>query len=640
MINSYAAPSIEEEYQACKDEVMAAAAVGWQNEDIASNRCPLTNKLVNWIRYQQTSDQEDLRAVIKFIDDNPNWPDLKLIQDKMEQGLPIEISEIHGTKRLYDWFNKHNPVTPFGAYIYAKLIFKYDSKSKAISYISKTWRNFDFYDKLFKRYLNEFGQYLTEVDHNHRANRLLWNNNIKAAKKVLPYVQSDYRKLCEARIALLQNSKHVVKLINNVPKQWQNHPGLMYARVLRARKVRDNEFMWKLLRQTSMQICRHNFPNKWWKERNILARRYMEQQQFTKAYNLVKNHCQISGIGHAEAEFLAGWLALKFLKQPKEAFMHFLDFRKNVSRPISTTRGDFWLGEASDAMGKDEQAKKYWEKAAKHPGIYYGQIALARLDNVEKIKHYFKDTPDMNTSEAIAFKKKDLVKVLELLYKYELTKYADRLISDLAIIANTRIKQAVLMEIAEDNLHHQVLIAKKSIRKELPRMQAAFPVVREAEDIDNGISQALAYSIIRQESRFKHDAISSAGASGLMQLMPATAKKVAKKLKISQKPLSNKSYNIKLGSSYLRQMLDKFDGSLVLAVAAYNAGPGAVNRWIDKYYGHPLIKPRYDIIDWIELIPYHETRNYVQRVLENYIVYRQKFGLPAKSMLEVITAKM
>ena len=627
------------EHRNCQDDVQAVAALDWDHNAISADRCPLTKKLVTWIRYRQAGDKEDIAQVMAFIDQNPNWPGLDTIQTKLESGLPVDIAELDDAKALYKWFNKHKPVSVFGAYIYAKLMLEYGNKTAAVDYIRQTWRKREFYDKLFKRYLKEFGDYLTEVDHNHRANNMLWNRNMKAAKKVLPYVAPDYRKLCQARIALIKNSKDVVKKLNAVPSDWANHPGLLYDRIHRARKLHDNEFLWQLLQKSSTRVCQQNHPRKWWKERNILGRRLMEQKKFSQAYKVIKGHCQVDGISYSEAEFLAGWLALRFSKKPQQALQHFNKFRKNVSTPMSVARGEFWLGEAAQAMGKEGLAKQHWKKAAEHPGIYYGQIALSRLGQLHLIKSYFLTQPKTDTKAAQAFKSRELVKVYELLNLYELVDYAEIFVSPLAMVATDRTRQALLLDMSY-HPYLQMLVTKKSSRHQLPRLPHAFPIIEEADDHRHeDIGSALAHAIMRQESRFKHDDVSSAGATGLMQLMPFTAKQMAKHLGIKLQSLSNKGHNIRLGTTYLRKMLDEFNGSVVLATAAYNAGPAPVYRWIEQYYGHPFNNPKYDIIDWVELIPYHETRNYVQRVLENYMVYRIRLGLPPKSMLDILTTK-
>ena len=375
-----------------------------------------------------------------------------------------------------------------------------------------------------------------------------------------------------------------------------------------------------------------SYPEKWWVERSILARRLLEKGHITDAYHLASNNGLTSGARFVEAEWLSGWIALRFLDDAKLAVKHFQRIRQTVKYPISIARAEYWIGRSMEKTKASRQAALSFAAASKQGTTYYGQLAAARSGKTLTLaKTEIRPSP----AEIKIFENDERVRAIRMLYQLRETGSIQYFASALMNQSDNPVRLVLVARLAEEIGRSDLaaLAGRRSYRIAKPLPDIAYPVI----GVPNGRTEkALLHALIRQESNFDHQAISSAGARGLMQLMPATARSVAKKIKIrySLKRLTrDRSYNIRLGSAYLGGLLTRFDGSYVLAIAAYNAGRGAVNRWVRKF-GDPRDK-NVDVIDWIESIPYRETRNYVQRVMENLQMYRGRLGgqLIAKNLV-------
>lgn len=324
-----------------------------------------------------------------------------------------------------------------------------------------------------------------------------------------------------------------------------------------------------------------------------------------------------------EAEWLSGWIALQFLKDSEVALNHFNRIRQKVKYPISLARASYWIGRASSLKGDKAAAVAAYRDAARHGTTYYGQLAAAENGIPVTLANR---TPAPNPSDTAKFNDDERVRIVRMLKQVRafgvIRHFTDKLIRE----TNDPVRQVLVARLAQDidRRDHAVRVGRRAYRFNLPMPEIAYPILTMSKSTP---SLALSHAIIRQESNFDTSAISPAGARGLMQLMPRTAKDVARKLKVRyslRRLTDSPSYNIRLGRAYLARLLSRFDGSYVLAIAAYNAGPGAAKRWV-RENGDPR-EADVDVIDWIESIPYRETRNYVQRVMENIQVYRIRLG--------------
>jgi soluble lytic murein transglycosylase len=332
-----------------------------------------------------------------------------------------------------------------------------------------------------------------------------------------------------------------------------------------------------------------------------------------------------------EHEFTAGWIALRFLNDPTTAKAHFAKISEGVRNPISLARGAYWLGRAAEAMGRNDDARAHYQAAARYPTAYYGQIARARLG--------LKDLPLRPTPDHAAAANAEVVRAIDLLYAIGARDMATGVLADLGEHLNDPAALAGVGEVATRNRDARAVlhVGKAALGRGLPLEHYAFPTIGipEYRSVGPAIEIPIVYAIARQESTFHQPTVSSAKAMGLMQVTPEAGRYIAKKFGQSfdvKRLLSDPVYNVQFGAAELGDLIQTYRGSYILTFAGYNAGMGRVKDWIQKY-GDPR-DPSVDAIDWVERIPFSETRNYVQRVLENLQVYRVRFGGGNKLQIE------
>ncbi len=369
-------------------------------------------------------------------------------------------------------------------------------------------------------------------------------------------------------------------------------------------------------------------PEAWWTERQIdRAPRVLATGNADLAYRLTQQHGLIDGNRYSDAEFLLGYIALRYMKKPDLAFDHFSHILTRVATPYAKARAGYWGGRAAEAEAKVDLAAKWYAAGAEHMATFYGQLAAHQLGNDAPA------APDPRARRqarpsAPAFNQDELVRATQILFVAGDRNRSKAFLLHLADNAQSPSRFALLADLAEKNgrIDLGIAVAKRAILAGTPLLIHGYPVT--ALPSGGNTEPALIFAMVRQESAFEPDAVSRAGARGLMQLMPTTANQVAAKnqlLPYSAARLTEDGvYNILLGRTYLETLMDDFAGSYALAVAAYNAGPGRVRQWL-REYGDPR-HGTVDMVDWIENIPIAETRTYIQRVLENLQVYRGQDG--------------
>ena len=369
-----------------------------------------------------------------------------------------------------------------------------------------------------------------------------------------------------------------------------------------------------------------DYADRFWKIQSYLAREFIEKKKYCDAYKVASSHFTESAGNKSDAEYLSGWLALRFLNKSKLALCHFRNFNRIVKTPISKSRGIYWLARAHEAERNKEKAERLYNLAAsKYPYTFYGQMALMEMGKSKMHLPNDVDLRQYQDSARVYAKKNDITRAVQIVSKYGSNALSQTYIKSGIIQALTTsdILHVAYYVYQSKNVHHMAWMAKSALQKHVLIKNHAYPTPYKVGKLP--IEKPLMYSIIRQESVFDQHAISSAEACGLMQLIKATAcdtaKRVATHCRIS-KLTADPHYNITLGSSYLQQMIEEYNGSYILAIAAYNGGPHNVDKWLKIYGDQRTMKTPRDVLDWIELIPFYETRNYVQRVLENLQIYR------------------
>ncbi len=604
----------------------------------------LVGKLVHWVLLRDNDREQSFEELTGFIAANPGWPKFGSLKREAERA----IDSATPSRAMLDWFKNHTPRTREGSIAWSRALFRAGNERKAIDMVRRGWARFDMGRDDEEAYILEFGEYLEPEDHAARLDRLLWDNRRTAARRHRDRLGEGRRALADARLRLMGQKGGVDAAIERIPPWLENDPGLYYERVRWRRRKEMNADAAELLLRYSGELGR---PARWWSEREILTRRFLRDGDPATAYRLVRSHGLINRAKRADAEFLAGWIALRFLDDPHAAFGHFSTLYDFVSYPISRARGAYWAGRAAEAAGKKEISKQWYRTAAGHNTTFYGQLAADRLDM---------DLPPppghetrIDAAEAEAFERDDLVRLARLLIGLKATRSpavtgdtdVDPARSPMAFLASLDDKEALiplLRHIAWRSETATEWVKAAKLARDAGRTEIAVYIARRAAqdgvllrdlgyptlvvDGELPLNPALLHALVRQESAFDPGAHSRAGARGLMQLMPATAKRVARDLAIKGHSTSRLTddpfHNLTLGSAYLDDMLTRYEGSMVMALAAYNAGPHRVKKWLGEN-GDPR-RSLDDSIDWIESIPFSETRNYVQRILETLPIYRWK----------------
>jgi len=496
--------------------------------------------------------------------------------------------------------------------------------AEARTLVPQYWQNLDFTRDQDKRFQRKYGKHLANADHLTRLDRLIWDRRYWPARRMLPRVGKPQAALGRARLALMRREAGVDGAIARVPASLRDAPGLQYER-LRWRRRKGMDQSARELLFTTPPLSTN--LDRWAKERVILARRAILNGHYSEAQRLIAPHDLTSGAQFAEAEFLAGWISLTFLNEPDAAYQHFTRLHDGVGYPISRARGAYWSGQAASASGDEENALRWWRAAAEFPATFYGQQAIAALGNTKITIPFTSPQEPAATSDGLD---PELVQVVRLLHHHRQLPLIKPFLRKLTFLSRTLEQRFAVIQLANevDQPHEAIRAAKRVAQLDNVIPKSGYPSlpfeIANAGSAKQQKKAPLVLALIRQESSFDPRAVSRVGARGMMQLMPATAKRVARATGQSYsraRLLDDPRYNVRLGTAYLDTMLSKYDEAPALALAAYNAGPSRVNRWI-RQFGDPRTG-EVDLVDWIEAIPFEETRNYVQRVLESETVYRE-----------------
>lgn len=599
------------------EPVFAAVALGHWKKAYAlarQNGNPLLSKVVDWIRFSTLGEPGTFEEIAVFVDQNPDWPELDSLRENAEGKLDPSIPP----SRVIDWLGRHPPLTPVGATWLALSFQSTGENALARRTVRHAWVNMNFAARDERRFHKRFRGFLTAEDHVKRLDRLLWDGRSWEARRMLRRVDGKDRIVAIARMRLRRFRGGVDWAVRRIPEDRMSDPGFVYERLRwRRRKGRDQEAI-ALLSQLPKTLPRTAL---WWEERGTVARRALDRGDVSVAYRLAHSHRQTKGAGFADAEWLAGWIALRYLKDAKTAAGHFARMWSNVSYPVSRARAAYWAGRAAEAQNNTALARDWYVKAGRYFTVFYGQLALGKLGI--KGGKPLPAGPHPDSATAAAYLNREVVRAAKLIAASRDRNHLRAFVRHLTLTSKTPAEAAMAARIAQGAARPDVALrsAKRALRKHAVLIHAGWPQEPLPDDL-RGVEDALLLALMRQESAFDQEALSWAGARGLMQVMPATAKLVARRLKLpfSRQRLNDPEYNLTIGTAYLAHVLEEFSGSYVLALAAYNAGPSRARRWLREH--GDFRTGQIDPVDWIEMIPFDETRNYVQRVLENLQMYR------------------
>lgn len=578
---------------------------------------PLLTAILDWRRLRDSRQATSFAEIERFVQDHPGWPFEGTLTARAEAEMTDDISLF----RKLTWFAAHPPQTTDGRLAYLAALAKAGDETALAAAVRDAWARIEFGKHQETAFIAHYGALLRPSDHIERLDGMLWRGKAGAARQTLKYVPEGWRKLADARLRLRFRQAGVDAAVERVPADLRDHPGLLYERLRWRRKAGMHTAARELMFEAPPS---DEFVGLWWQERSWHIREALDEGEFKDAYLLAASHNQTSGGPFADAEWLAGWIALRFLDEPEDALRHFEQLSANVSTPISSGRAAYWAGRAAEAAGREQKAKDWYAQGALFQTTFYGQLAAARL-GVPAI--HLPDPVAPGEPARTAFEAEQLVAVTRSLVRLRLDDLSCLFLRHLAIGSEDVERSALIAQLAADagQPGTAVFTARRAAVGRMILPALGYPLL--AETPPDGPEPALVHAIIRQESSFEPTAVSRVGARGLMQLMPATAKATARSIGLEYDLgglIADPPYNVRLGSAYLKQMVDRFNGHYIMAIASYNAGPGRIDRWI-KAHGDPN-DPSVDVIDWIERIPFSETRNYVQRVLEALHVYRDRLA--------------
>ncbi|MBV9016439.1 MAG: lytic transglycosylase domain-containing protein [Alphaproteobacteria bacterium] len=574
----------------------------------------LTAKIVRWLDYTRpTTAGGHFSELAAFIDQNPDWPLQKRLQRRAEEALTGESDQVAAA-----WFKRHPAIGGVGKARAAQILLNRGNNEAGTAAIRAAWVDGDFTVADEHSFLARYSGMLRPEDHQKRLDRLIWDGLTDAARHMLPLVSADYRLAAEARLALAADAPNGEALLAKVPSNLRSDPGVAFEEARWRRKKNQYDAAAQLLLAHAESPVR---PTAWWAERQLVARQLLASGNTDTAYKLAQQHGLTDGYAYSEAEFLSGFIALRYQKDPALALDHFTRILARVNTPYGKSRAAYWSGRAAEAAGDSAAAAKWYAAGAEHMATFYGQLAAHQLGKDAPPRPV--PEPQPNTAEQKHFDAEEMVRVAKLLFAAGDRDHARSFVMQMAELAKTPVAFEMLASLAEaqGRIDLAIAIAKRSIEAGTPLMVHGYPVT----PLPTGgtAERSLLFAIVRQESGFASEAMSRVGARGLMQLMPATAAGLAGKLQLPyslDRLTADGVYNLTLGRSYVENLIDEFGGSYPLAIAAYNAGPGRVRQWLHEF-GDPRGRD-ISMVDWIEMIPFNETRLYVQRVLENLQIYR------------------
>ncbi|MGA7390886.1 MAG: lytic transglycosylase domain-containing protein [Pseudolabrys sp.] len=604
------------------------------NAAAASISDPVARKLAEWVILRSDNTNPTFQRYAAFVQANPSWPHSPLFRRRAENALWNDGVD---DTMVRAFFAKQQPATAKGRFMLARTLLAQGDREGAAALVRHAWRNDEFSAEVEKRVLEMFGDMLSAADHKVRMEQRFYADDVAAGQRAADRLGGNEPAIGRARAAVLRKAGNAKALLDAVPAAAQSDPGYIFARVQWLRQNNKAEEAGKLILTAPKNPEALVNLDQWWLERRLLVRNLLDERDAYAAYSVARDAAPpMRGFYRVDAHFTAGWVALRFLRDPKTAAGHFAHIVEGTENPHALARGGYWQGRAAEAMGQQAQAKAFYETAGQYTATYYGQLARARLG----LKDLgLRGPPAFTPQEQSVLSNLEVVRAAEILYALGERDMLASIYAELGESATDIAGVAVLGELAgkQGDGRAMLLLGESAYSRGLPLDYYAYPTVGlpDYQPIAPPIEAAVAYSIARQESHFNQKVVSTAHAMGLMQVTPAAGIDTAAKFKVAynrDRLLKDPVYNMQMGAAELSNLLSGYNGSYILTFAGYNAGRGRVRQWIAAY-GDPR-DPNVDPVDWVERIPISETRNYVARIMENLQVYRARFGGSSKLLIE------
>ncbi|MBS0361696.1 MAG: lytic transglycosylase domain-containing protein [Proteobacteria bacterium] len=600
-------------------EAARRANVNGARDAISQISDPLAQKTAEWVLVDCDADSVGFYEVDKARVELAAWP-----RGARRQAAAERLVETSGksAQQIVDWFAGAEPTTAQGALALATAEKTLGRTADATTLVKRWWREKSFDEATQATMLARFGDVLTQDDHAHRADMLLYGKEGGAARQMLTMLPADQQEMGKARLALRAETRDANQLLSALSPEQQASPGVAFERAAYQRRKGLDMMALAQVSNFPHEVTSNDQAERVWDERRRLVLTALRANDFRAAYAAAADSGLSSGQPGADAEFDAGWIALTKLSDPAKAAKHFAALEKIGTSPVTRGRAFYWEGRAAEAKGDRKAADGFYSQAAKYDTTFYGMLAAEKLGR----RLTLASDPIITPQAHSAFEARDEIAATRLLYDYGQRDLYKVFVLNLGEILPTAADAAQLIDLARGygDMELSMRAARAAAQHGFILPQRAYPMRNPP---DGGAAEpALVLAITRQESNFDPSVRSGAGAAGMMQLMPATAKILARRIGVSYSPsqLYEADYNMKLGSHYLAQLVSQFSGSYVMAAAGYNAGPGRPSQWV-QFCGDPRGGTT-DPVDYIECIPFSETRNYVMRVIENMEVYRAKLN--------------
>jgi soluble lytic murein transglycosylase len=585
---------------------------------------PAAQKLVEWFILRHPDAEVSFGRYATFIADNPGWPSMRSLRCRAEALLWQERSDAVIVRR----FTRDQPASARGRLALARALLAEGDRTGAQIQVRTAWRSGELSEAEEADALDAFRDILTREDHRARMDKRIGAKDFSGAMRAARRLGSDNVSIVKACVAVTANATKALGLLDAVQTDARQDLGYALCRIhwmMRHDRIADATRLMLAARSEAMPL---QDTDEWWRERRVLARKLLDLGEFQNAYQVVRNAAPPANENYrAEFHFMSGWIALRYRNDPPAAREHFAHIDDGSANPIVLARANYWRGRAAEAAGENEKMRADYEAAARYGTAYYGQLARAKL-GLDRIELRSPPRPDPSYGSAPS---DELVRAADTLYAIGERDVVLNFVSDLAEQSGD---VAVLVALGEltarrDDARAMLQVGKTALARGLALDLYAFPIigVPQHSPIGPEIDRSVIYSVARTESAFDQRDTSPAKAVGLMQVTPAAGRDTAKRFGVIydwERMVSDPIYNTQMGAAELGALLREYHGSHIMTFAGYNAGRGRVQQWV-KQYGDPR-DPNVDAVDWVERIPFAETRNYVQRVMENLQVYRVRFG--------------
>jgi len=581
---------------------------------------PVAQKLVEWVALRDGDSTANFDRYEAFIRANSSWPSIQSLRGRAEVRLWRERRDSATVRG----FIGEQPASAVGRLVLARALISEGDRAAAEREVRAVWRSAKLSAGLEDAVVKSFDDVLTRSDHVARMDRRIGEKDFGGAMRAARRLGGDAVAIVKACAGALKNSSNARKLLDAVSSDARNDPGYMLCRIhslLRSDKVGEAT---KLMLAVPSDDPQLQVTDEWWRKRRWLARELLDRDDPKDAYQVVERAATPKNPYYrAEFHFMAGWIALRFLDDPATALVHFGRVDDDTANPIVLSRAAYWRGRAYEAEGRTEEMRRSYEVAAHHSTAYYGQLARRRL-GISEMELRSPPAPRLQANS-------EVVHAAKLLYAIGERQLVLSFLTAAADQSDDIFELAALAELARrhDDARAVLLVGKTALARGLPLDTYAFPNIGmpHYEPVGPDLDRSIVYSVARTESQFNQRDTSLAKAVGLMQVTPEAGRDTAKRFNVRydlKRLVNDPVYNTQMGAAELAALLQEYRGSYIMSFAGYNAGRGRVQQWVARY-GDPRAA-EIDAVDWVERIPFSETRNYVQRVMENLQVYRVRLG--------------